>query len=508
MEYILSHPFEILKMTGEHLLLVGVSTAIATLVGIPLGVFLTRRPAWSRWVLGAANVIQTIPSLALFGFLIPLPLLGGIGARTAVVALILYALLPIIRNTHAGIASVDPAIREAGVGMGMTDWQLLTRVDLPLALGIIMTGLRLATVISVGVATIAAAIGAGGLGMYIFRGVSMVDDQLILAGALPAALLALAADFLLGLLGRAVTRKPLLCMKLLAAGALAALAAGGAFLLASGGEAREARPIVIGSKNFTEQSILGELLAQRLERAGFKVDRRLYLGGTLICHNALVAGQIDAYVEYTGTAYTAILKRTPVSDARRVYDDLQKSYLEGFGVRLTRPLGFNNTFAIMVRGGDARRLGVKTISDAVAHARRWRAAFGVEFLEREDGYRGLAAAYGLDFAEPPKVMDLGLTYRALADGKVDLIAGDATNGLVSALDLFILEDDLGYFPPYEAVPFVRADALAGHAGLQEAIDSLGGVVSDETMQRLNYAVDGERRDLREVVGEFLDGLGR
>jgi osmoprotectant transport system permease protein len=197
--YIVSHPEEVLQLTGEHLFLVVVSTLVAAVIGIPLGIFLTRRPGWSRWVLGVANVVQTIPSLALFGFLIPLPFLGGIGAQTAIVALILYSLLPIIRNTHTGIVGVDPAIREAGRGMGMTDWQLLTQVELPLALGVIMAGLRVATVIAVGVATIAATIGAGGLGMYILRGVSMVDNQLILAGAIPAAVLALLADFLLGL---------------------------------------------------------------------------------------------------------------------------------------------------------------------------------------------------------------------------------------------------------------------------------------------------------------------
>ena len=200
--YIGSHPAEVMGLAAEHLVLAGVATGIGAAIGIPAGVLLTRRPGVAGWVLGLANVVQTIPSLALFGFLIPLPFLGGIGARTAIVALVLYSLLPIIRNTHAGITSVDPAIREAGRGMGMTDRQLLFHVELPLALPVIMAGLRVAAVTSVGVATIAAAIGAGGLGMYIFRGVSMVDNQLILAGAIPAAFLALAADFVLGVAER------------------------------------------------------------------------------------------------------------------------------------------------------------------------------------------------------------------------------------------------------------------------------------------------------------------
>lgn len=505
--YILEHPAEVLELSLQHVVLVVVSTGVAAAVGIPLGVFLTRRPGWSRVILGIANVVQTIPSLALFGFLIPLPFLGGIGARTAILALILYSLLPIIRNTNAGIVGVDPAIREAGRGMGMTDWQLLVRVELPLALGVIVTGLRVATVISVGVATIAAAIGAGGLGMYIFRGVSMVDNQLILAGAIPAALLALLADFVLGLAERFLIKRPVINTKVAAAAALlVALLFGGVWLLARG-ESGSGPRIVVGSKNFTEQQIMGELLAQVAQRAtGAHVERKLYLGGTLICHNALVAGEIDMYVEYTGTAYTAILKRTPIRDPREVYRQIREVYLAGFGVELTEPLGFNNTFALITRGDLARRLGIRTFSQAVEHARDWRAGFGPEFMEREDGFRGLSAVYGLKLSEPPKVMDLGLTYRALADGRVDLIAGDSTNGLIVALDLFVLEDDKHYFPPYEAVPFVRGEVLEHHPALRKALSRVGGNIKDETMRRLNYAVDGEHRDVAAVVREFLDSL--
>lgn len=201
-EFYFRNAQEVLGLVGQHLSLVAISTAIAIVIGLPLGILLTRRPAWRAPVLGLANLFQTIPSLALFGFLIPLPFIGGIGATTAIVALVVYALLPIVRNTYTGIAGVDPAVREAGRGMGMTDWELLTLVELPLGFGVILAGVRVATVVSVGTATIAAAIGAGGLGVYIFRGVAMVNDTLILAGALPAALMALAADGLLGLAER------------------------------------------------------------------------------------------------------------------------------------------------------------------------------------------------------------------------------------------------------------------------------------------------------------------
>ncbi len=287
---------------------------------------------------------------------------------------------------------------------------------------------------------------------------------------------------------------------------LLAICVGCTLFLASCSGGRSGR-IVVGSKNFTEQATLAELLAQQVERAtGLPVERKLYLGGTLICHNALVAGELDMYVEYTGTAFTAILKEKPINDPREVYRRTRETYLSRFGVELTEPLGFNNTFAIIVRGEVARRLNIKSITEAAAHTPRWKAGFGPEFMEREDGFRGLAAAYNLKFAETPRIMDLGLSYRALSEGKVDLIAGDSTNGLITALDLFVLEDDKRYFPPYEAVPFVRKQALEAHPGLREALGALGGKIPDDTMRRLNYSVDGAHRDAKMVVREFLDTL--
>src|SRR5947208_10575350 len=232
-----SHRMEVAQLTLEHLVLVGLSILIAAGIGLPLGVLMTRKPGLSGPILTFANAVQTIPSLALFGFLIPLPFIGGIGARSAIIALVLYSLLPIIRNTFIGIAGVDPAIREAGRGMGMTDAQLLWKVEIPLALGVMFAGIRVATVLCVGIATIAAAIGAGGLGMFIFRGVSMVDSRLILAGAIPAAALALIADFGLGVLEKRFSR--LFCLVLI----VASLAS------CSNGDR-----IVVGSKNFSESA--------------------------------------------------------------------------------------------------------------------------------------------------------------------------------------------------------------------------------------------------------------
>lgn len=262
--------------------------------------------------------------------------------------------------------------------------------------------------------------------------------------------------------------------------------------------------IVICSKNYTEQNILGELLAQQIEsQTNLTVDRQLNLGGTFLCHDGLRTGQIDAYVEYTGTAFTAILKNSPISDAKMVYQQVKSAYQDQFNLTVMPPLGFNNTFAIMVRGEDARNLNLKTLSDAAEHTPQWRAGFGYEFISREDGFPGLAATYQLTFARPPEVMDLGLMYRALVYKKVDLIAGDSTNGLIDRLGLVVLEDDKNYFPPYQAVPIIRSETLQKHPELEAAINELAGLISEAEMQQMNYQVDGEFRRYDEVVREFL-----
>jgi osmoprotectant transport system substrate-binding protein len=262
--------------------------------------------------------------------------------------------------------------------------------------------------------------------------------------------------------------------------------------------------IVVGSKNFTESFILGELFAQQIEaHTKLKVERRFYLAGTYICQQAILAGRIDLYPEYTGTALTAVLKQPASGDKEHVYQQVKSEYERRFKLTLGPALGFNDTFAIEIRGEDARRLNIRTLSQAAAFAPKWRAGFGYEFMERPDGYRGLAATYGLHFAEPPRVMDLGLLARALRDHQIDLAAGNATDGLIPALDLFVLEDDRHYFPPYEAVPVVREQTLEEHPEVAQALAELAGKISDEEMRQLNYAVEGAHRDVKEVVHEFL-----
>ena len=266
--------------------------------------------------------------------------------------------------------------------------------------------------------------------------------------------------------------------------------------------------IVVGSKNFTESFILGELIAQQIEaHAHLKVERRFYLAGTYISQQAILAGRIDVYPEYTGTALTAILKQNAGGDKQDVYRRVKEQYENRFGLTLGPPLGFNDTFAMEIRGEDARRLNIKTLSQATAFAPQWRAGFGYEFMERPDGYRGLSATYGLHFAEQPRIMDLGLLARALKDHQIDLAAGNTTDGLIPALDLFVLQDDRHYFPPYEAVPVIRAQTAQQHPEVAQALGELAGKISDEEMQHMNYAVDGQHRDAADVVREFLRNKG-
>lgn len=507
---------EILVLTREHIFIVLLATGLAIAVGVPIGVLLTRVKSLQTPVLGFANVMQTVPSLALFGLLIPLPFIGGIGARTAVIALALYALLPVIRNTVTGILGIDPKIREAATAMGMTGGQTLRMVELPLAAPVILTGIRVAVVISVGVATVAAAVGAGGLGTYIFRGLRQNDNNLLVSGALASALLALLCDFALGQIERSykIGERYRARRKIAIGAAVLTFAAiiGASYLPNFGseisdpismenvaGQRLEGQRIVVGSKDFTESIILAEILAQLLEKQGAEVVRQFELGGDL-AHKGLLSGQIDVYPEYTGTAYTAILKHPPLTDPQEVYDRTRGEYAEKFVLVLSPPLGFANDFAILVRGDVARQNNLKTISDAVAISRDWQAGFGQDFMSRADGYPGFSKAYGFSFAKQPREMDLSLTYRALQSGELDIIAGNSTDGLISALDLVQLTDDKRYFPPYQAVFIASTDKLRFFV---EPFQQLENKISTAAMREMNNKVDSGKVPAREVAKDWL-----
>ena len=516
--YIYERLPELWLRTGEHLMLTGCSTIGAIIIGMPLGVILYRI-AWLRNPgMGAVGTLQTIPSLAMLAFL--LALLQKIGVVPALIALTLYALLPIVRNTLTGLLGVSPEVIEAARGIGMTEFQQLRMVRLPLAMPVIVAGIRTAAVVGVGIATLSAFIGAGGLGQFINRGLALSNTRLIMLGAVPAAILALLVDFSIGAFAwglrperkrdkkgavRSLARHAALAMPLLLIlmGVFSYLASPSPGSGQAAQSESKTRAIRVGTKNFTEQLILGELMAQLIEsRAHLPVERRFNLGGTMICHKALVHGAIDLYAEYTGTGLTAVLQQPVMSDPAEAYRTVARNYRKRFGLKWLQPFGFNNTYAITVSTAQAKQKGWHTISDLREAARTMRAGFTAEFMERPDGYPGLSRAYGLRFGEVLD-MDPALMYEALIHGEVDVICAFATDGRITAYGLKKLEDDLHFFPPYQAAPVIREAALKEHPELLDVLSLLGGCIDDRTMQRLNFEVDGNRKSPAQVAAAFL-----
>ncbi|MFH1992659.1 MAG: glycine betaine ABC transporter substrate-binding protein [Pseudomonadota bacterium] len=513
---------ELWLRTGEHLMLTGCSILMAMFIGIPVGILMFRT-VWLRGpIMGAVGILQTIPSLAMLVFL--LALLEKIGALPAIIALTLYALLPIARNTLTGLEGVPTEIMEAAEGVGMTEYQQLKMVRIPLAVPVIVAGIRTAAVAAVGIATLSAFIGAGGLGQFINRGLALANTRLILLGAVPAALLALIVDFTIGAFewGLRPERKRdqkgslkafmkpiafMLPVILILTGIITYFTNPSVIVWPTASLTSQKKTIRIGTKNFTEQLILGEMMAQLIEaKTDCIVERRFNLGGTMICHGALVNGEIDLYAEYTGTGLTAILKHPVISDPEEALRHVTEAYHERFDARWLKPFGFNNTYAITVRAADAAQHGWTKISDLKNLAPHLRAGFTAEFAERPDGYPGLHRTYACRFGEV-RDFDPALMYEAIAKGKVDVICAFATDGRIASYRLKPLADDRHFFPPYHAAPVVREEILKIHPELGDVLSLCGGLIDNAAMQHLNYEVDGKKRSAAEVVSEFLKAKG-
>ncbi|MDY6971618.1 MAG: glycine betaine ABC transporter substrate-binding protein [Thermodesulfobacteriota bacterium] len=522
MDYVSARLPELWLRTGEHLILTGCSTFAAIAIGLPLGILLFRAPSLRNPAMGVIGILQTIPSLAMLVFL--LALLQKLGATPALVALTLYALLPVVRNTLTGLMEVSAEVMEAARGIGMTEYQQLFIVRLPLAAPVIVAGIRTAAVVGVGIATLSAFIGAGGLGQFINRGLALSNTNLILLGAIPAALLALILDFAIGALEwglrperkreREKKTKVMMRVASLTMPFLLILIGIFSYVTRPSSEFREvvtskiqARPIRIASKNFTEQVILGEIMAQLIEaRTGLIVERFFNLGGTMICHDALVNKEIDLYSEYTGTGLTAILKHPVITDPDEALQYLRVVYHERFGARWLKPFGFNNTYTITVRESDAGRQGWDSISDLLDAAPGLRAGFTAEFAERPDGYPGLRKAYSLRFSEV-RDLDPSLMYKAIAKGQIDVICAFATDGRIAAYDLKSLKDDRQFFPSYFAAPVIRGEILEDYPELGDVLSMLGGILDDEGMKRLNFEVDGKKQRPAEAAKGLLISKG-
>lgn len=509
--YLTNNYQQIFNLLGQHLYLSIVSVLIAIIVGIPLGILISREPKLSKPVIGTTNVIQAVPSLALLGFLIPFI---GIGSTPAIVMVVLYSLLPIVKNTYTGLTNIDGDILEAAKGIGLTKSQTMRKVQLPLAFPMIMAGIRISAVTAVGLMTIAAFVGAGGLGYLVFSGVQTVDNNMILAGAIPACILALLIDFIVGKLEsslsytskkRPTSTKGKSSKKWLIGIASILLIFAGAFTLYSKANAED--KIVIGSKNFSEQLILGNMVADLIEnKTDIQVERKLNLGGSQVAFSALNKGDIDIYVEYTGTGLVNILKKNPESNPDKVYSMVQKEFNQKYGIQLLKPIGFNNTYALAVRQDTAEQYGLNSISDLAKVSNNLVMGPTLEFPNRDDGLIGLKKAYNLNFKDV-KAVDGGLRYTALDKHKSDVIDAFSTDGLLEAFHLKVLKDDKNFFPPYYAVPIIKQETLKKHPELQKTINSLAGKLTDEKMRELNYKVDSLKQSPAKVAKEFLEKEG-
>jgi osmoprotectant transport system permease protein len=518
-EQLVTKKSEILSLLLEHIQLTIIAVLIAVIIGVPLGILITKNKKLANAVIGFANLTQAIPSLAILGFLIPVI---GIGSAPAITMVVLYSMLPIIKNTYTGITNINPDMLEAAKGLGMTSGQTLKLIKIPLAMPVMMAGIRMAAVTAVGLMTIAAFVGAGGLGYLVFSGIQTVDNNLILFGAIPAAVLALVIDWITGKIEEATMpngiKKSDGTMKVrrtssnknrkrnIVIASILAIAVVGGVIVSS--ISNNSNKITIGSKNFTEQIILGNMLQQLIEdKTDIDVQTKLNLGGTQVAFNALKSGGIDMYVEYTGTGYVNILNITePNSNTDEVYNVMKDRFKADFGIDVLNPMGFNNTYAMAVSKETADKYNLKTVSDLAKVSGELIAGPTIEFANREDGLLGLNKAYNMNFKTVNPV-DGGLRYTALNSNETQVIDAFTTDGLIEQFKLTVLEDDKSFFPPYHAVPIVKEETLEKFPELRGVLGELDGKLTDEKMRKLNYEVDVNKRDAKVVANEFLKSEG-
>ena len=514
-QYIIENQSQILSLLIEHIKLTVISVGMAILIGVPLGILISYVSKISKPILSLANVIQAIPSMALLGFMIPFL---GIGTLPAIVAVILYSLLPIIKNTYTGIENITPQTLEAAKGIGLTPFQILTKVQIPLALPVIMAGVRIASVTAVGLMTMAAFIGAGGLGYLVFSGIRTLNNNQILAGAIPACLLALFVDFLIGIVESLVMpismkkgnvrdkkKKRVRQKGILVTAAIVLLVV---FITTSVGNASMGeRTITVASKDYTEQAILGNLVADIIEnRTDITVNRKFDLGGTKVCFGALQSGEVDIYVEYAGTAYTDTLKYTPINDMEEVYNTVKSDFKELYDIEVLKQMNFNNTYVLAVSEEVAKKYNLETISDLAKVANNMKSATTFEFSNREDGLVGLQKEYNFKVGKN-LTLDSSPRYTALINGDVDIIDAFATDGLLKKFNLKTLIDDKEFFPPYYPMPIMRSETLNKFPEIEPILEELGSVLTNEVMSELNYRVDELQESPEEVARDFLIVMG-
>ena len=491
------------NLTIEHVLISLLAISIASVLGIILGIIISEYRRFSGLILGTVNILYTIPSIALLGFFITIT---GVGNTTALIALIIYALLPIIRSTYTGIININPLIIEASEGMGSTKLQQLFKIKLPLALPVLMSGIRNMVTMTIALAGIASFVGAGGLGVAIYRGITTNNSAMTFLGSLLIALLALIFDFILGIMEKRLTNhkrtKYKVNFKLVILG-LFIIIFGAYFSLNS----KKDKTINIATKPMTEGYILGQMLTELIEQdTDLKVNMTTGVGGgTSNIQPAMVKGEFDLYPEYTGTSWEAVLKKEGSYDESK-FDELQKEYKEKYNLEYVNLYGFNNTYGLAVNKDIAEKYNLKTYSDLAAVSNNL--IFGAEydFFEREDGYKELQKVYNVDFKKKID-MDIGLKYQAMKDKKIDVMVIFTTDGQLAISDVVVLEDDKKMYPSYRAGTVVRSEILSEYPELKPVLEKLNNILDDKTMADLNYQVESEGKKPEDVAREYLQEKG-
>ena len=492
-----------LNLTVEHILISLLAISIASVLGIILGIIISEYRRFSGLILGTVNILYTIPSIALLGFFITIT---GVGNTTALIALIIYALLPIIRSTYTGIVNINPLIIEASEGMGSTKLQQLFKVKLPLALPVLMSGIRNMVTMTIALAGIASFVGAGGLGVAIYRGITTNNSAMTFLGSLLIAILALIFDFILGIIEKRLTNhkrtKYKVNFKLIILG-LFIIIFGAYFSLNS----KKDKVINIATKPMTEGYILGQMLTELIEQdTDLKVNMTTGVGGgTSNIQPAMVKGEFDLYPEYTGTSWEAVLKKEGSYDESK-FDELQKEYKEKYNLEYVNLYGFNNTYGLAVNKDIAEKYNLKTYSDLAKVSNNL--IFGAEydFFEREDGYKELQKVYNVDFKKKID-MDIGLKYQAMKDKKIDVMVIFTTDGQLAISDVVVLEDDKKMYPSYRAGTVVRSEILSKYPELKAVLEKLNNILDDKTMADLNYQVESEGKKPEDVAREYLQEKG-
>lgn len=518
LEIFIQRKDELQQLFAQHMQMTSIAVLISICIGIPLGILITKNKRASSVIIGIANLMQSIPSIGLLAFLVPVV---GIGQRPAIIMVIIYALLPIIKNTYTGITGIDPRTLESASGIGLSRLQTLYKIQIPIAMPYIMAGIRISAVTAVGTVTIAAFAGAGGLGWFINLGLNANDANLVLLGAIPACILALVVDFILGKIETVLTPEGLkaadkIVYRLerdrrrqmsIAIVFFVAVLILPSFSLLVDSTLKSKNKIVVGSENFTEALILGNIYSQLIQQhTDIPVEEKFNLNGTMITMSAMKKGEIDMFTDYTGVLAPNVLKLSMSTDTEKVYKEVKEGMDKQYNMNVSEPLGFSNTYVFAVTHEISNQYNMTSLSQLLDNANQLLLGCTTAFTQREDLLPKLKEEYGVSFKRVDG-LEGNIRYQAISSGKVDVTDAFETDAMIKKMGLVKLEDDIGYFPPYEAVSIVRNDTLKEYPELKRVLQKLDGAITSDEMMEMNYQVDVVGRTPKDTAVEFLENKG-